>query len=128
MAVRMYWERYVSLDGKRYGEWERVVRTCAGREGVDSDSMLADFLRHGSAELVDGGFACVVGAAGQALLCWVGMDILSSAWVGEFWIARSYPVGDAARHGRNEDDASLDLVRHHVVCNRFGCDEGSCGE
>ena len=45
-------------------ERERVVRTYAGREGVDSDSMLADFLRHGSAELVDGGFACVVGAAG----------------------------------------------------------------
>jgi hypothetical protein len=29
--------------------------------------MDADFLRHGSAELVYGGFACVVGAAGQTL-------------------------------------------------------------
>ena len=41
--------------------------TYARRQRVDSNSMMADFLRHGSAQLVHGGFACVVGATGQSL-------------------------------------------------------------
>lgn len=77
--------------------------TYARRKRIDADTVHADLLRHGAAHLVDGGFAGVVGAAGQA------------------------SVGDAAGHGSDEDNAALGFVGDHVVCYGFGCDEGSWG-
>jgi len=44
-----------------------MIATYARRQGVDADPMQADFLRHGSTQLMHGGFACVVCAAGQSL-------------------------------------------------------------
>jgi hypothetical protein len=62
----------------------------------------------------------------QVRPCGMGQYRPGRDWGGGSVGLRTYPVGYAARHGRNEDDASLDLVCHHVVCHRFGCDEGSC--
>jgi hypothetical protein len=60
IAVRMYWSFSVSWELEKS---EKSSEPYAGRQCVDADAVDTDFLGHGSAELVDGGFACVVGTA-----------------------------------------------------------------
>ena len=64
MAVRMYCDIVLASMATSESVGKMGMTTYAGGEGVDSDSVLANFLRHGSTQLVHGGFACVVGAAG----------------------------------------------------------------